>query len=33
MNYQKVEFFKNFSLFKKYMYLKSFSFYDKNEEN
>ena len=29
MNYDKVEFVENFSFLKKYMYLKSFSFYDK----
>ena len=32
MNYDKVEFVKNFSFLKKYMYLKSSSFYDKNQK-
>ena len=34
MNYDKVEFVENFSFLKKiYMYLKSSSFYDKNQKN
>ena len=33
MNYDKVEFAENFSFLKKYMYLKPYSFYDKNQEN
>ena len=33
MNYDKVEFVENYSFLKKYMYLKSSSFYDKNQEN
>ena len=33
MDYDKVEFVENFSFLKKYMYLKSSSFYDKNQEN
>ena len=33
MNYEKVEFVENFSFFTKYMYLKSSSFYDKNQKN
>ena len=33
MNYDKVEFDKNFIFLKKYMYLKSFSFYNKNQQN
>ena len=33
INYDKVEFVENFSFLKKYMYLKSSSFFDKKQEN
>ena len=33
MNYNKIKLVKNFSFLKKYIYLKSSSFYDKNQEN